>query len=57
MADALRVVEQFSDSNSVKELAIDYVLYGTLAEIFGRERPASTRGWAAPCTPSSRRSA
>ncbi len=32
----LRVVEQFSDSDSVKQLAIDYVLYGTLAEIFAR---------------------
>jgi len=32
----LRIVERFSQK-SVKELAIDYVLYGTLAEIFGRE--------------------
>ena len=32
----LRVVEQFSDGESVKQLAIDYVLYGTLAEIFAR---------------------
>ena len=32
----LRVVEQFS-KGGVKSLAIDYVLYGTLAEIFGRE--------------------
>ena len=33
----LRVVERFSNNGSVKGLAIDYVLYGTLAEIFGRE--------------------
>lgn len=33
---ALRVVEQFS-RGSVKDLAINYVLYGTLAEIFGQE--------------------
>jgi len=33
---ALRVVEKFSHG-SVKDLAINYVLYGTLAEIFGRE--------------------
>jgi 2-oxoisovalerate dehydrogenase E1 component len=33
---ALRVVETFSNSLTVKELAINYVLYGTLAEIFGR---------------------
>jgi 2-oxoisovalerate dehydrogenase E1 component len=32
----LRVVEQFS-SGDAKSLATDYVLYGTLAEIFGRE--------------------
>jgi len=33
---ALRVVEKFSQG-SLKDLAINYVLYGTLAEIFGRE--------------------
>ncbi len=33
---ALRVVEKFS-SGAVKDLAINYILYGTLAEIFGRE--------------------
>jgi 2-oxoisovalerate dehydrogenase E1 component len=33
--DALRVVEKFS-KKSIKDIAIDYVLYGTLAEIFGR---------------------
>ena len=33
---ALRVVEQGA-TGSVKELAIDFLLYGTLAEIFGRE--------------------
>jgi 2-oxoisovalerate dehydrogenase E1 component len=33
---ALRVVEQFTQGG-VKELAINYALYGTLAEIFGRE--------------------
>ena len=32
----LRVVEKFSQG-SAKDLAIDYILYGTLAEIFGRE--------------------
>jgi 2-oxoisovalerate dehydrogenase E1 component len=32
----LRVVETFSARTSVKELAIDYVLFGALAEIFGR---------------------
>ncbi len=32
---ALRIVEQFSHG-SVKDLALDYVLYGTIAEIFGR---------------------
>ncbi|MBL8156929.1 MAG: dehydrogenase, partial [Anaerolineae bacterium] len=31
----LRIVEQFSHG-SVKDLALDYVLYGTIAEIFGR---------------------
>ena len=34
----LRVVESFAgDAKSVRELATVYVLYGTLAEIFGRE--------------------
>jgi 2-oxoisovalerate dehydrogenase E1 component len=32
----LRVVERFGQANA-KELAVDYVLYGALAEIFGRE--------------------
>ncbi len=32
----LRVIEQ-STAGSVKELAVNYVLYGALAEIFGRE--------------------
>ncbi len=32
----LRVVEQFSTGDA-KDLAIDYILYGTLAEIFGRK--------------------
>lgn len=32
---ALRVVEKFS-KGSVKDIAINYLLYGTLAEIFGR---------------------
>ncbi|MDE0180647.1 MAG: thiamine pyrophosphate-dependent enzyme [Caldilineaceae bacterium] len=32
----LRVVESFSRGDA-KEVAIDYILYGTLAEIFGRE--------------------
>lgn len=34
----LRVIEgKQKDKNNVKELAIDFLLYGTLAEIFGRE--------------------
>ncbi|HXV97163.1 MAG TPA: thiamine pyrophosphate-dependent dehydrogenase E1 component subunit alpha, partial [Anaerolineae bacterium] len=33
---ALRVVEKFSPAN-IEDLAINYTLYGTLAEIFGRE--------------------
>ena len=33
----LRVVESFSKHNTVKELAMNYALYGTLAEIFARE--------------------
>ncbi|MEW5957409.1 MAG: thiamine pyrophosphate-dependent enzyme, partial [Chloroflexota bacterium] len=33
----LRVVEKFTKNSSVKGVAIDYALYGTLAEIFGRE--------------------
>ncbi|MDX1995501.1 MAG: thiamine pyrophosphate-dependent enzyme [bacterium] len=32
----LRVVETFSQGKTVRELAVNYVLYGTLAEIFGR---------------------
>jgi 2-oxoisovalerate dehydrogenase E1 component len=32
----LRIVEGFSQNRDVKDLAIDYMLYGTLAEIFGR---------------------
>ena len=34
--DCLRVVER-SDHESVQELAIDFLVYGTLAEVFGRE--------------------
>ena len=33
----LRVVETLGNADEAKSLAIDYVLYGTLAEIFGRE--------------------
>lgn len=33
----LRVVETFSKHTNMKELAVDYALYGTLAEIFGRD--------------------
>jgi 2-oxoisovalerate dehydrogenase E1 component len=33
----LRVVDQFSQADSVQENAVDYLLYGALAEIFGRE--------------------
>lgn len=32
----LRVVETFSSQSNAQDLAIDYTLYGTLAEIFGR---------------------
>lgn len=32
-----RVVDQFSQADSVQDNAIDYLLYGALAEIFGRE--------------------
>ena len=39
---ALRVVEKFS-SKDVKSLALNYTLYGTLAEIFGRE-PGFNKG-------------
>ncbi len=52
--DCLRVVEKDA-AGDVKDLAIDYLVYGALAEIFA-ERPASTRAWAARCTPSFRRS-
>jgi 2-oxoisovalerate dehydrogenase E1 component len=38
----LRVVEKFSRSD-VKDLAVNYTLYGTLAEIFGRE-PGFNKG-------------
>ncbi|MCB0024167.1 MAG: thiamine pyrophosphate-dependent dehydrogenase E1 component subunit alpha, partial [Caldilinea sp.] len=34
--DTLKVVETFHKSGGVKGLALDYVLFGTLAEIFGR---------------------
>ncbi|RME73078.1 MAG: dehydrogenase, partial [Chloroflexi bacterium] len=33
----LRVVEKFAPADNVKNLAVYYALYGTLAEIFGRE--------------------
>ncbi len=33
----LRVVEKFATNGDVKTLAVSYTLYGTLAEIFGRE--------------------
>ncbi len=32
----LRVVERFSPASTPHDLAVDYVVYGTLAEIFGR---------------------
>jgi len=35
--DCLRVVEKDFAGGSVKELAIDFLVYGALAEIFGRE--------------------
>ena len=34
--ETLRIVETFQRSGVVKEVALDYVLFGTLAEIFGR---------------------
>jgi 2-oxoisovalerate dehydrogenase E1 component len=34
--DTLKVVETFHKNGDVKSLALDYVLFGTLAEIFGR---------------------
>lgn len=34
---ALRVVEKFTHKGQIKDLAINYALYGTLAEIFGRQ--------------------
>ncbi|MEZ4671922.1 MAG: thiamine pyrophosphate-dependent enzyme [Anaerolineae bacterium] len=34
---ALRVVEKITPSGNVKDLAINYLVYGTLAEIFARE--------------------
>ena len=33
---SLRIVERISSNGDVRQLAIDYVLYGTLAEVFGR---------------------
>lgn len=33
----LKVVEGIQKTNSVKELAIDFIIYGTIAEIFARE--------------------
>ena len=33
----LKVVEKDFNGNTVKELAVDYLVYGALAEIFGRE--------------------
>lgn len=33
---ALKVIEKDADTSSVKALAVDFLLYGTLAEIFGR---------------------
>ena len=39
----LRAVETFAARDGVKDLALDYVLYGTLAEIFGR-LPGFNRG-------------
>ncbi|MCY2950644.1 MAG: thiamine pyrophosphate-dependent enzyme [Planctomycetota bacterium] len=41
--DCLRVVEKNSSHSSVKDLAIDYLIYGALAEIFGRE-PGFNKG-------------
>ncbi len=34
---ALKVIERDADTSSVKALAVDFLLYGALAEIFGRE--------------------
>ena len=33
----LRAVQKFADTTDIKELAVRFVLYGTLAEIFARE--------------------
>lgn len=34
---ALKAIEADADTSSIKALAVDFLLYGTLAEIFGRE--------------------
>ena len=47
----LAAVKKFADTSDVKELAIRFLLYGTVAEIF------AITAWAAPCTRSSCRSA
>jgi 2-oxoisovalerate dehydrogenase E1 component len=49
----LRAVEKFS-RDGVKNLAVNYTLYGTLAEIFGRAA-GFNKGMGARCTPFSRR--
>ena len=48
----LRSTQKLGEAKDVKELAIRFILYGTLAEIFA-VRPVSTWAWAAPCTHSS----
>ena len=39
----LKIVEKDSKGGSVKDLAIDFLIYGTLAEVFGRE-PGLNKG-------------
>lgn len=48
----LRAVEKMGKCDSVKELAIRFILYGALSEIFAR-KTGFHMGMAAPCTPSS----
>ena len=58
----LAAVKKFADTSDVKELAIRFLLYGTVAEIFARENGfhhgmggtrSSCRSASTPTTPSS----
>ena len=53
--EILAVVEK-GHKGDIRDLAVDYILYGTMAEIFAR-KPVSTGAWAARCIPFSRPSA